>query len=73
MKEPIIDNDFYSIGKVNIPYIGEEEFRIILSKLLCLEDKRASIQELLENYIIKNKLIEENLFNELSDNEIQSK
>jgi len=73
MKEPIIDNDFYSTGKVNIPYIGEEEFRIILSKLLCLEDKRASIQELLENYIIKNKLIEENLFNELSDNEIQSK
>lgn len=43
----------------------EEDFKYILSKLLCYEKKRLLINELLIDFKFKKKLIEMNLFDEI--------
>ncbi len=52
----------------------EEDFKKILSKLLCNEKNRIKLNEILYEPIIKNKIIEINLFDEIIiKNKIKSK
>ena len=57
----------------NLPYDGDKELNIIIPKLLCEKNKRATIKELIFNGIFKNKIIETNLFNEVGKPNIQGK
>ncbi len=52
----------------------EEDFKKILSKLLCNEKNRIKLDEILYEPILKNKIIEVNLFDEIiKKNKIKSK
>ena len=51
----------------------DTDFKYVLSKLLCNENKRVSINKLLIDMRIKKKLLEVNLFDEVVEENIKSK
>ena len=42
-----------------------KNFKIILSKLLCEENKRLALNEIIYDWVVKKQLIDENLFDEI--------
>ena len=57
----------------SIPDTCERSFKIILSKLLCKEKNRLLINEIMSDGIIKKKIIEVNIFDEIIRGRINGK
>jgi serine/threonine protein kinase len=60
-------------NKFEIPDSCQDNFKIMLTKLLCKEKNRLSIDEIAYNGIFKEKIIETNIFDEIISNRINGK
>ena len=57
----------------NLSYDKEKEFGLLIQKLICEKEKRATIKEVIFDETFKNKIIEINLFTEIVNPNIQGK
>ena len=67
-----LKNNIFNYNDINNDNC-DADFNYVLSKLLCNENKRVSIDKLLIDMRIKKKLLEVNLFDEVVEENIKSK
>lgn len=67
-----LKNNIFNYNDINNDNC-DADFNYVLSKLLCNENKRVSINKLLIDMRIKKKLLEVNLFDEVVEENIKSK